>query len=171
MVMLTRHNAEAEVAVTYVVVAIIGIIALCGAAVVLLNTVKRAPSQGLGSTPEQHTELRCEQYTSFSVRRKNPLLEAVSPPAPRQRTSIDLLRRRYKGADLWNDIKHPEPHSPLDTMELDTDTVAVLGCAGVNRILNCIPPEELENHRLVLDSFNWDLDVLTETEIMTGISD
>ncbi|GLI62709.1 hypothetical protein VaNZ11_005430 [Volvox africanus] len=169
--MVTRHNADAEVAVTYLVVAIIGVIALCGTAVVLLNTVSRAPSQGWASTPEQQAELRCEQFTSFSVRRKNPLLEAVSPPAPSQRTSIDLLRRRYKSADVCNDIKHPDPCNPLDTMELDTDTVAVLGCAGVNRILNCIPPEELENHRLVLDSFNWDLDVLTETEIMTGIAD
>ncbi len=38
---------------------------------------------------------------------------------------------------------------PMDTMELDTDTVAVLDCAGVNRILGCVPPEELEGHRLV----------------------
>ncbi|GIL69440.1 hypothetical protein Vretimale_13544 [Volvox reticuliferus] len=169
--MFARHHADADIAVDYVVVTIIGVIALCGAAVVLLNTVERAPSQGRVSTPEHPAEHRCDYSNSFSQRRKNPLLDAISPPAPRHRTSIDLLRRRYKGIDVWTEIKYPDPHKSLDAMELDTDTVAVLDCAGVNRILNCVPPEELENHRLVLDSFNWDLDVLTETEIMTSIGD
>ncbi|GLC55906.1 hypothetical protein PLESTB_001042700 [Pleodorina starrii] len=176
-------------ALNYVVATILGVIAVAGAAVVCLVVAQRhqAKEQAKAKEATQVDEFRGDSLVHPPLRRKNPLLDAVSPPAPHHRTSIDLLRRRYRQGGQVSDqasasgsdtitkaaaaTSEAAQHSPLDTMELDTDTVAVLDCMAVNRILNCVPPDELEKHRLVLDSFNWDLDVLLETEIMTGITE
>ncbi|EFJ45641.1 hypothetical protein VOLCADRAFT_94011 [Volvox carteri f. nagariensis] len=160
--MLDGYSPNA--AANYVVAIIIGIIVICGTAVIFLVKAERGPA----TSPGQHADPKSDYSVGNVQRLRNQFLEAVAPPTPYRRTSIDILRRRYQGcggesmttcqaasSDIVISAKSsraaisPPSHSPLDTMELDTGTVAILDCAGVNRILSCVPLEELENHRLV----------------------
>ncbi|KAG2483340.1 hypothetical protein HYH03_017788 [Edaphochlamys debaryana] len=132
--------------------------------------------------------------------------DALMPPPPSRRTSIDLIRRRHLGGAssckslLSTCTTAPlfQPTSPiedaahdaapyrfgrsgsglgsgssspdlLDTQELDAEAVATLPPQGLNRILGAVGRDELEEQRLLLESFNWEYESVLMEEVLLGM--
>ncbi|KAG2496431.1 hypothetical protein HYH03_005655 [Edaphochlamys debaryana] len=182
---LQAAGATASAPMIYFIAILIGVVAL--AAFALFHTASRdQQEQEQSDLAGQDSLASCSRrsmssslYSRQASRNDDDeLLDAIVPPAPRTRTSIDRLRRQHMSGRSSSSLLSSRssqcgsgassPLDSLDSMELDAALLSTFNSRQVNRVLDAVPAGVFSQQKALLELFDWDYNSLHLEECMLG---